>query len=110
MKIKDLICLKKSDHPVSISGWVRTKRTGKNIAFITVNDGSTINNMQVVLDGDVNQEILLKKITTGCAIHIEGKLVSSKGEGQDSEILAKKITVLGLADVYDYPLLLLNLF
>ena len=104
MTIKDLTCLKESLKNVIVCGWVRTKRAGKNVAFVAVNDGSTIKNIQVVVEGSVYTEELIKNITTGCSIYVEGDLVSSKGEGQDSEILAKKITVLGLSDANEYPL------
>tara|TARA_B100000214_G_scaffold301796_1_gene232314 strand:- start:2462 stop:3895 length:1434 start_codon:yes stop_codon:yes gene_type:complete len=104
MTIKELICLKESVKNIIVSGWVRTKRAGKNVAFVAVNDGSTINNIQVVIEGSVYTEELIKDITTSCSIYVEGDLVSSKGGGQDSEILAKKITVLGFSCSNEYPL------
>ena len=104
MKIKEILSLKLAQQNIQVSGWVRTKRGGKNVSFIALNDGSTIKNIQVVAEGSVFSEDLLKKITTGAAVRVEGKLVLSKGRGQLAEILAEKITVLGLSDAEQYPL------
>jgi asparaginyl-tRNA synthetase len=104
MKIKQILSTGVAEQNISISGWVRTKRGGKNISFIALNDGSTINNIQVVAEGLIFSEKLLKQITTGSCIRVDGKLVPSKGSGQAAEILASKIEVLGLADAEEYPL------
>ncbi len=104
MKIKKILSLKGEIKDVKVRGWVRTKRGGKNVSFIALNDGSTINNIQVVAEGGGFSEELLKNITTGACISVEGDLVSSKGEEQSAEILAKKILVLGLSKPEEYPL------
>ncbi|MAW21400.1 MAG: asparagine--tRNA ligase [Flavobacteriales bacterium] len=104
MKIKKLLKIEASDQSVTIKGWVRTKRGSKNISFIALNDGSTINNIQVVLEGNNFSEDLVKQITTGSSLIIEGILVPSKGNKQPIEVLAKKINVLGGADAEQYPL------
>jgi asparaginyl-tRNA synthetase len=104
MKIKQILSAGVVKQNISISGWVRTKRGSKNISFIALNDGSTINNIQVVAEGLSFSEELLKQITTGSCISVEGKLVPSKGSGQTAEVLASKIEVLGLADAEEYPL------
>ena len=104
MRIKEIITLTKSDIDVTVSGWIRNKRVGKNVAFISLNDGSTINNLQIVIEGVVFSEELLKNLTTGSCISVKGRLVCSKGAGQSLEVLAKKITVLGPADPNEYPL------
>lgn len=87
-----------------MKGWVRTKRGNKNVAFIALNDGSTINNIQVVADVAKFDENTLKKVTTGACIGVTGGLVGSLGNGQAVEVQAKEITVYGEADPDTYPL------
>jgi asparaginyl-tRNA synthetase len=103
-KIKQLL----SDPPVSrdvvVKGWVRTKRGNKNIVFISLNDGSTINNMQVVADVTQFDENLLRDITTGACLAVTGKLVESQGKGQSVEINASSIEIYGKCDADTYPL------
>lgn len=89
---------------VLAKGWVRTKRGNKSVVFIALNDGSTINNIQIVCDPGHFPEQLLKDITTGACIAAEGKLVESVGKGQSVEIRAEKITLYGKADPEQYPL------
>jgi asparaginyl-tRNA synthetase len=89
---------------VVAKGWVRTKRGNKNVAFIALNDGSTVNNIQVVCDAALFPEEQLKNITTGACIAVKGDLVESMGKGQSVEIQAKEIEVYGTADVETYPL------
>ena len=89
---------------VLVKGWVRTKRGNKNVAFIALNDGSTINNLQVVCDPTAFDEELLKKVTTGACLAVTGKLVESVGSGQAVEVQATTIEVLGTADPETYPL------
>ena len=102
-KIKDLLC-KEQGCEVLAKGWVRTKRGNKNIAFIALNDGSTINNIQAVVDVASFDEGLLKSITTGACIGVKGELVASAGSGQAVEIQAKEIEIYGEADPNTYPL------
>ncbi len=85
-------------------GWVRTKRGNKNVTFIALNDGSTINNIQVVVDAASFDENLLKNITTGASIAVRGALVVSQGSGQGVEIQASEIELYGVADPATYPL------
>lgn len=92
------------DTTINIKGWVRTKRGNKNVAFIAVNDGSIVHNVQVVVDIANFDEELLKKITTGACISVDGKLVKSMGQGQNVEIQAEKIVLYGEASPEDYPL------
>ena len=89
---------------VLAKGWVRTKRGNKNVAFIALNDGSTVNNIQVVCDAAVISEEVLKGITTGACIVVKGDLVESMGKGQSVEIQAKEIEIYGTADAETYPL------
>ncbi len=86
---------------VKVMGWVRTFRSKR---FIAINDGSTIKNMQVVVDFEGLDESLLKRITTGAAVSVEGELVESQGAGQDYEVVAESVEVLGEAHPDEYPL------
>ena len=104
IKIKELLKSTDVDKTVVVKGWVRTKRGNKNVAFIALNDGSTINNIQCVVDVASTDEELLKKITTGASLRIEGKLVGSMGAGQGVEIQVEKIQLYGAADPEEYPL------
>lgn len=103
-KIKDLLSGDFLDKQVSIMGWVRTKRSNKNVSFIAMNDGSTIKNFQVVADPNQIEDDVLKKCTTGACLKITGKVVASQGAGQQAEIMAGSIEVLGEADPEKYPL------
>ena len=104
MKIKEILSKEGKEQKISAKGWVRTRRGSKHVSFIALNDGSTINNIQIVAEGDSFNEELIKQITTGSCISVDGKLVTSKGSGQAVEILADKIEVLGAADAEEYPL------
>ena len=89
---------------VNIKGWVRTKRGNNNVAFLNVNDGSIVHGIQVVIDVPGFDEEMLKSITTGACISVDGILVASMGKGQGVEIQAQHIEVLGTADPQIYPL------
>ena len=89
---------------INVKGWVRTKRGNKNVAFIALNDGSTINNIQVVVDLANFDEDLLRRITTGACVSVDGLLVASQGAGQSVEIQAQNIVLYGEADPNTYPL------
>lgn len=86
---------------IEVKGWVRTFR---NNQFISLNDGSTIHNLQVVVDFNQTDEALLKRITTGAALHVKGELKASQGSGQKVELIAKEIVVLGDSDPEKYPM------
>ena len=103
-KVKTLLLGKAVNETVCVKGWVRTKRGSKNVSFIAINDGSTINNIQAVAESDSFDESLLKQITTGACLSIIGTLIESQGSGQKVEIAAEKIEVLGEADADLYPL------
>ncbi len=102
-KVKELL-KKKPGEMVLAKGWVRTKRGNKNVAFIALNDGSTINNIQIVVNPENFDEDLLKSITTGACIGVVGELSESIGSGQAVEIQAKEIELYGGADPATYPL------
>lgn len=90
--------------PVQVKGWVRTKRSIKNITFIALNDGSTVENVQIVCDMKDFTEEQLRPVTTGACIRIQGMLEASLGAGQSVEIHARELEVYGTADPHTYPL------
>lgn len=100
-KIKALLESEQTDVSVIVKGWVRTFR---NNQFIALNDGSTNNNIQIVVDFENTDPALLKRITTGAAISVYGMLVASLGKGQKVEVKAKEIEILGDSDPEKYPL------
>ena len=103
-KVKTLLQGESLNETVCVKGWVRTKRGSKNVSFIAINDGSTINNIQAVAESESFDEELIKQITTGACLRIVGALVESQGSGQKVEITAQEIEVLGEADADIYPL------
>ncbi|MBQ2162043.1 MAG: asparagine--tRNA ligase [Bacteroidales bacterium] len=102
-KVKDLLKME-AGVEVLAKGWVRTKRGNKEIAFIALNDGSTIKNIQIVVDKNEAMNPLLARISTGACIGVRGKLVESVGSGQDVEIKASGIEIYGECDPVRYPL------
>ncbi|MCK5028036.1 MAG: asparagine--tRNA ligase [Bacteroidales bacterium] len=102
--IKDLLLSEEADRQVNAKGWVRTKRGNKQVAFVALNDGSTINNIQVVIDIANFDENQVKNITTGASLSVNGTLVKSMGQGQSVEIQAQEIEIYGTADTETYPL------
>ncbi|GHU88483.1 asparagine--tRNA ligase [Bacteroidia bacterium] len=103
-KIVDLLKGSATNSTVNVKGWVRTRRGNKQVAFIALNDGSTINNIQIVVDIEKFGEEFLKPITTGSCINVDGLLVESQGQGQSVEIQATAIEIYGTADPNTYPL------
>ncbi len=89
---------------VEAKGWVRTRRGNKHVQFVQLNDGSSINNLQIVFDMSRFSEDELKPVTTGSSIHVTGRLVESQGKGQTCEIQAETLGVYGTADPEAYPL------
>ena len=102
-KVKDLLKME-AGQKVLAKGWVRTKRSNKEIAFVALNDGSTIKNIQIVIDRNEANEAVLSNISTGACIGVEGELVESIGSGQNVEIKAGTVTVYGTCDPVRYPL------
>ncbi|MDR2683295.1 MAG: asparagine--tRNA ligase [Dysgonamonadaceae bacterium] len=103
-KIADLVNPAGFDRQVCVKGWVRTRRGNKNVAFIALNDGSTIHTIQVVVDIATFGEEFLKPVTTGSCLCVTGLLVPSQGQGQAAEIQAETIEIYGTADPSAYPL------
>lgn len=104
-KVKDLLNSTTTLQEVNAKGWVRTFR---NNQFIALNDGSTINNIQCVVDFENTPEETLKRITTSASISVTGTLVESKGAGQKYEIQVTKLEILGDSDAETYPIQLRN--
>jgi asparaginyl-tRNA synthetase len=104
IKIKELLKSKEVNREVTVKGWVRTKRGKKSINFIALNDGSTIHNIQAVVEVAKFSEDLLKQVTTGACIGITGTLVASQGQEQSVEIQATDIELYGPADAETFPL------
>jgi len=101
LRIKDILTSAPQNQELLIKGWVRTFR---NNQFIALNDGSTNNNLQIVVDFNNTPEEILKRITTGAAVSVTGTLIASLGKGQTVEVSANKIEILGDSDAEKYPL------
>lgn len=100
-KVKDLLAATQSQHGITAKGWVRTFR---NNQFIALNDGSTIHNIQAVVDFENTAEETLKRITTGASVSVTGDLVESQGAGQKWEIQVKSLEILGDSDAEKFPM------
>ncbi len=103
-RIVDIFSGELEGQQVCVKGWVRSRRGNKHIQFIALNDGSTINNLQIVVSLDQFAEDQLKPITTGASLCVIGKLVASQGKGQSYEVQAQDIEVYGTADPEEYPM------
>src|SRR5450631_1695914 len=101
VKIKDVLGMPAEQEEITVMGWVRTMR---NNQFIALNDGSSNENLQVVLELGLFEEALLKKITTGTSIRARGQLVDSPGKGQQVELKATEVEILGVCDAEKFPL------
>ncbi|MBR5323254.1 MAG: asparagine--tRNA ligase [Muribaculaceae bacterium] len=104
IRIVDLFAQKPIGEKVNVKGWVRTKRGNKQVAFIALNDGTTIKNIQVVVDLASADEEQMKLISTGACLSVVGDLVASQGGGQEIEIQCNEIEIYGTADPQTYPL------
>ena len=102
--IKDVLNGRQSGDDVLVQGWVKTKRSSKEVSFIQINDGSTLKDLQVVVDESLPDHALVETLTTGSSVGIRGTVVESPGKGQAFEVQAKSLDVLGLADPEVYPL------
>src|SRR5688500_3545371 len=100
-KIKELLNTNPSGQTVTVKGWVRTFR---NNQFIAINDGSTIQNIQAVVDFSTTDEALLKRLTTGACVSVTGQLIASPAKGQTVEVKVKDLEILGDSDAEKFPL------
>ncbi len=103
-KIRELLDISEVNRDYAAKGWVRTRRESKNVSFITLNDGSTIRNLQIIAEPETIPQDILNRINTGAAISVLGRLVESPGAGQRVELSAKEVIILGEADPDKYPL------
>ncbi|TCO07664.1 asparagine--tRNA ligase [Natronoflexus pectinivorans] len=103
-KIVEVLKSEETGKEFLVKGWVRTRRGNKQVNFIAMNDGSTIHNLQIVADVEKFGEELMRRINTGASLAVVGELNQSQGTGQNVELLAKKIEVIGDCDVNEYPL------
>lgn len=103
-KIAEVLKSEEFGTKVNVKGWVRTRRGSKQVNFIALNDGSTINNLQIVVDVEHFDEEILKQVTTGACVSVNGMLVESLGQKQKAEMHATEIELLGAADPNTYPL------
>ncbi|MFZ4558014.1 MAG: OB-fold nucleic acid binding domain-containing protein, partial [Pseudanabaena sp.] len=103
--LRDRQAYSQTDGFHTVRGWVRTKREGKGIAFLELNDGSSLQGLQIVVPQTLNgYDSLLKQITTGTSLEVTGNLVESAGKGQTVEMQATAIAIFGIADPETYPL------
>ena len=103
-KIKDIFSQDNPSGRVLVKGWVKTRRSSKSVAFVQLNDGSTLTDLQIVVDETLPDYRLVDSLTTGCSLSVVGELVESLGKGQRYEIHAENLEIIGLADPESYPL------
>ncbi|WP_413198843.1 asparagine--tRNA ligase [Nostoc piscinale] len=104
-RVAEILRSGQPDESLVVQGWVRTKRDLKGFAFIEVNDGSSLANLQVVINQDLpDYEAILKRLNTGASVEVQGVLVASQGKGQRIELKAEAVKVYGEADPETYPL------
>tara|TARA_B100001109_G_scaffold255859_1_gene261741 strand:+ start:1198 stop:2640 length:1443 start_codon:yes stop_codon:yes gene_type:complete len=104
VEIKQLLTAGIADSEVLVKAWVKTKRGSKNVSFIALNDGSCMDNIQVVVDNGNFDESTLENINSGACLSVKGKLVESQGSGQQFEIHATEVELLGAANPDEYPI------
>ena len=104
MQIKDILGLSPEGEEITIKGWVRTKRESSNVSFINLNDGSTIHNIQGVVENGIVSDETMKLVTTGACVALTGTLIESGGKGQSVELNVKSVIIYGTADPEKYPL------
>ena len=103
--IKFILTQPGKGEPITVEGWVRTKRESKGVTFLEINDGSTIKNLQVVIEENFKDyQAIARDLTTGSSVAIKGRLIESPGQGQAVEVIADEITVLGTASPEEYAL------
>ncbi len=103
-RINELLISDDLDREVVVKGWVKTRRGNKHVGFIALNDGSTIKNIQIVVDLEEKGEEYIKDVTTGAAIQVNGTLTASEGKGQTVEVKASEVIVLGKSHPDEYPI------
>ncbi len=103
--IKQILTMPGNGDSITVEGWIRTKRDSKGVTFLEINDGSTLKNLQVVIEEKLpDYQSLVKDLTTGSSVTVRGKLIESPGKGQAVEVVASEITILGTASPEEYAL------
>ena len=103
-KIKDIFTQGQAGGDVLVQGWVKTRRSSKSVTYVQITDGSTLRDLQIVIDETNSDHEAASGLTTGCSVSVEGVLVESPGKGQKYEVQAKTLTILGVSDPETYPL------
>jgi len=104
-RVRELLRRTPAGQTVAVAGWVRTKRTGKNVTFLEINDGSCLSNVQVIVEGEnADLAAAVDPVTTGSSIAVTGRLVESMGKNQNVEVTATDVELIGAAPADDYPL------
>ena len=103
-RVKEALCSETEMDQVLIKGWVRTRRDAKGFSFLEINDGSCLQNIQVIVDETICPQEQLKQVSTGAAVAVSGALIQSPGKGQRWELKAAGITLFGSADPETFPL------
>jgi len=103
-KIKDIFAQEQAGGDILIQGWVKTRRSSKSVTFLQITDGSTLQDLQIVVDENNSTHDVAASLTTGCSVSVEGVLVESPGQGQKYEVQAGSVTLLGGSDPETYPL------
>ena len=103
-KIKEIFNREQSGGEVLVQGWVKTRRSSKSVTFIQITDGSTLQDLQIVVDETNPGHEAATNLTTGCSVSVEGILVDSPGKGQRYEVQVNTLMVLGESDPDSYPL------
>ena len=103
-RISDILSRESAGGEVLVQGWVKTRRSSKNVSFIQLNDGSTLKDLQVVVDETLPDYTIAESLSTGCSVSVVGSLVESPGKGQKYEVHARSVELFGYADPEEYPL------
>ncbi|HNW29367.1 MAG TPA: asparagine--tRNA ligase [Spirochaetota bacterium] len=103
--IKQILTMPGSGETITVEGWIRTKRDSKSVTFLEINDGSTLKNLQVIIEESFpDYHSIVRELTTGSSVTVRGKLIESPGKGQTVEVVAGEITILGAASPEEYAL------
>ncbi len=95
-RIKNILQMEGQGQELIVEGWIRTKRESKGLSFLELNDGSSIKNLQIIVEESLpGYESIMRDIATGCSVSVKGNLVASPAEGQNVELKASSITIVG---------------
>ena len=103
-RVKDILNREAAGGPVLVQGWVKTRRSSGAVSFIQISDGSTLKDLQIVVEQSSPHYALVESLNTGCSVSVTGELVESQGRGQKYEVNAQTVQLLGPADPEEYPL------